>query len=82
MRNKNFKGRCTKIALKKSKEVCRTYDPIQYAYANVLEKRDDVVEIRCNVILDGLEIGDYMSDLRQLLACWLNMESMCIRHCR
>jgi len=40
MRKKGFKGRCEKQVLSKSKEVCRTYDAIQSAYANWLEKDD------------------------------------------
>ena len=43
-------------------EVCRTYDAIQYAYADLLQASDEVVEIRCNVPLDGLEVGAYTSD--------------------
>lgn len=62
MRKKNFKGRCTKRQMSKCTEVCRTYDPIQFAYADLLENDDCVREYRCNVPLDGLEIGEYTSD--------------------
>ena len=62
MRKKNFKGRCEKRVVAKCVEVCRTYDPIQYAYADMLSQDDTVLEIRCNVVLDGLEIGEYTSD--------------------
>ena len=31
MRKKNLKGRCEKRMIEKSKEVCKTYDAIQYA---------------------------------------------------
>lgn len=62
MRKKNFKGRCEKRVIDKCSEVCRTYDAIQYAYADVLQKDDAVKEIRCNVLLDGLEMGEYTSD--------------------
>ena len=62
MRKKGFKGRCDKRTLAKCKEVCRTYDPIQYAYADKLQENADIKEIRCNVPLDGLPEGDYMSD--------------------
>ena len=37
MKKKNFKGRCVKRKLDKCEEICRTYNPIQYAYADVLE---------------------------------------------
>jgi hypothetical protein len=62
MRKKNFKGRCEKRMIGKCTEVCRTYDAIQYAYADLLQASDDVKEIRCNVSLDGLDIGEYTSD--------------------
>lgn len=57
MRKKNYKGRCEKRVLAKCQDVCRTYDSIQCAYADVLQKSEDVKEIRCNVFLDGLEMG-------------------------
>lgn len=62
MRKKGFKGRCEKRVIGKCSEVCRTYDPIQYAYADVLQQNDDIQEIRCNVLLDGLTEGEYTSD--------------------
>ena len=62
MRKKNFKGRCEKRVLGKCAEVCRTYDAIQYAYADLLQASDEVVEIRCNVPLDGLEVGACTAD--------------------
>ena len=36
MRKKNFKGRCEKRVIAKCSEVCRTYDAIQYAYADAV----------------------------------------------
>ena len=64
MRKKGFKGRCEKRVLGKSKEVCRTYDAIQYACADRLQEDDGVQEIRCNVPLDGSgdEIGQLFVD--------------------
>ena len=39
MRQKNFKGgRCTKRKLKKCEEVAKTYDKIQTAYADILDR--------------------------------------------
>ena len=49
MRKKNFKGRCEKRTLGKCKGVCKTYDKIQSAYADILQNDDDIIEIRCNV---------------------------------
>ena len=62
MRKKNFKGRCEKRVIGKCAEVCRTYDPLQFAYADLLQADDGISEIRCNVLLDGLKIGEYTSD--------------------
>ena len=62
MRKRNFKGRCEKRMIGKCTEVCRTYDAIQYAYADLLQGSDEVKEIRCNVLLDGLDVGEYTSD--------------------
>lgn len=62
MRKKGYKGRCEKKSLSKSKEVCRTYDPIQSKYADMLEETPDIQEIRCNVLLEGLKGGEYTSD--------------------
>ena len=59
MRKKNYKGRCEKRKLSKCKSVCKTYDALQYAYADMLEADNDIVEIRCNVQLEGM---DYTSD--------------------
>ena len=77
MRKKGFKGRCDKRTLTKCKEVCRTYDPIQYAYAEKLQENDSVKEIRCNVPLDGLSEGDYMTDF----VCIKADNDMMVREC-
>ena len=62
MRKKNFKGRCEKRVIPKCAEVCRTYDAIQYTYADLLQADSSIKEIRCNVLLDGLEEGAYTTD--------------------
>ena len=62
MRKKNFKGRCEKRVIPKCSEVLRTYDSIQYTYADLLQADDGIKEIRCNVLLDGLDLGEYTSD--------------------
>ena len=62
MRKKGYKGRCQKRKISKCKEVCRTYDDLQFVYADVLNGREDVEEIRCNVVLDDLPEGKYTSD--------------------
>ena len=62
MRKKNFKGRCEKRRIEKCMEICRTYDPIQYACADMLSADDAVQEIRCNVLLDSAELEEYTTD--------------------
>jgi len=59
MRKKNFKGRCEKRVVSKCIDVCRTYDPIQYAYADLLTVDDTIQEFRCNVPMNDL---DYTTD--------------------
>ena len=62
MHKKDYKGRCEKKTLTKSKEICRTYDPIQNKYADLLEESSKIKEIRCNVLLDNFSEGEYTSD--------------------
>lgn len=77
MRKKNFKGRCEKRVIVKCNEVCRTYDAIQYAYADILQASDEVKEIRCNVPLDGRDIGHYTSDF----VCVKSDNDLMVREC-
>ena len=63
MRAKNFKGgKCVKMKLQKCEEVIRTYDNIQTAYAQILDKNENIKSIRCNVHLDGIEEGEFTTD--------------------
>ena len=39
-------------------DVCRSYDAIQSVYADILQQDENIQEIRCNVLLDGLSEGD------------------------
>ena len=77
MRKKNFKGRCEKRMIGKCTEVCRTYDAIQYAYADLLQASDEVKEIKCNVLLDGLDVGEYTSDF----VCTKTDGDLMVREC-
>ena len=61
MRKKTYKGRCEKRTLEKFTSICKTYDPIQTAYANILVENKNISEVRCNVILDE-ECSEYMTD--------------------
>ena len=77
VRKKNFKGRCEKRMISKCTEVCRTYDAIQYAYAELLQMNDEVKEIKCNVLLDGLDAGEYTSDF----VCTKTNGNLMVREC-
>lgn len=77
MRKVNFKGRCEKRMLSKCKSVFKSYDPIQNAYANVLEANMDIVEIKCNVPLDEESCKDYMSDF----VCTASDGQLIVREC-
>ena len=77
MRKKNYKGRCEKRNISKCQEVCRTYDAIQYAYADILQANKNITEIRCNVPLDRLSVGDYTSDF----VCIKLNGDMMVREC-
>lgn len=77
MRKKNYKGRCEKRTLSKCKDVCRTYDAIQYSYADMLESNKDIKEIRCNTLLDSLEEGEYTSDF----VCTKSNNDLMVREC-
>ena len=62
MKKKDYKGRCLKKTSTKSEEPIKTYNPIQYAYANVLEQNDNITEIKSNVLLTGVENNMYTTD--------------------
>lgn len=59
MRKKNYKGRCTKKAVPKCRETFRGYDDLMITFVEVLSKREDIVEIQCNVPIEGT---DYTTD--------------------
>ena len=59
MRPTKIKDRCTKRKLKKCEVVAKTYDKIQTEYAEVLEKDNNIVIIKCNVPIEG---EDYTTD--------------------
>ena len=57
------KGRCEKRQIAKCNEILKTYDAVHYACADYLSVQDDIVKIRCYVVLDGLEEdAKYTSD--------------------
>lgn len=77
MRRKNFKGRCEKRVIDKCKEVCRTYDDIQYKFADYLSQNSKIKEIMCNVVLEDIEKGEYTTDF----VCIKNNNELLVREC-
>ena len=77
MRKKNYKGKCEKRKLSKCQEVCRTYDEIQYAYADLLEQNAEVKQFKCNVLLSGVEDDAYTSDF----VCVKTDDDLMVREC-
>ena len=58
MRKKNYKGaKVSKRVVAKCEGVYRTYDAIQYAYANLLSETEEVKSFQVNVLLQGWKKG-------------------------
>lgn len=74
MRKRDFKGRCEKRSLSKCVGVCKTYDKLQSVYADMLQADNDIVEIRCNVLLEGTE---YSTDF----VCTKSNQELRVREC-
>ena len=77
MQSAYYKGKCLKRKLSKCKDVCRTYSEIGDKYALKLEENDDILEIRCNAPLEGLSIGEYLSDF----VCKRRNGDLMVREC-
>ena len=77
MRMKGYKGRCEKRVIGKYEGVCRIYDPIQSAYADILQQNDQVVKFQCNLLMEGLTEGEYTSDF----VCTKADEELMVREC-
>ena len=77
MRKKNYKGRCEKRVLSKCKGVCRTYDILQYTYADILEENEAVKEFQCNVPLTSENAEEYITDF----FCEMNNGDVIVREC-
>ena len=77
MRPLKIKDRCTKKKLKKSDEVIRTYDKIQTAYAEILDRDENIKSIQCNVPLENLEEGEFTTDF----VCTKLDEDLMVREC-
>ena len=77
MRKKNYKGRCIKRTASKAEGICRTYDALQPAALDILDKTDEIAEIRCNVVLEGSEWDMYTTDFlcRTIAGDWMAFET-------
>ena len=64
MKKKSYRGtRCEKRTMSKCADrVARTYNAIESKYAERLQENPNVKEFRCQVLLEGLEVGEYCSD--------------------
>ena len=64
MRNQCSKVRCVKRRIGKCKEVVRTYNAIQAAFADMLDKDENIKEFICNYPLSDFSLSDgkYTSD--------------------
>ena len=63
MKKQDCRWRCEKRTLPKCEGICKTFSDIQARYADALVEREDVESFRTNVPMDGLEYGDYTSDI-------------------
>ena len=77
MRKRNYKGKCVKRSVGKCRDVCRTYDPIQFSALDHLEKDDSVREFLCNVPLESPGLEEYMTDF----VCTKTDGSLMVREC-
>lgn len=78
MRSKNFKGsKCVKMKLSKSDEVVKTFDNIQTAYAQILDKDENIQKIQCNVVLEGIDAGEFTTDF----LCTKTNGDLLVREC-
>lgn len=64
MRNANSKVRCEKRQMSKCKGAVKTYNDLQYAFADMLEKDSAINEFVCNYPLSDFPItdGKYTAD--------------------
>ena len=63
MRNTKTHNKTIKKKLNKCRTIFHAYYDIHFRYGDVLDKRSDIVEIKCNVKLIGCSLGDnYTTD--------------------
>ena len=62
MRKRKLKVRCTKQVFTKCKDIVRTYDEVQLAYAKAIQQDPDIESFECNVLIEDQSIGEFTSD--------------------
>lgn len=62
MHKSSYKGRCNKRYIKKSEDVCRTYNDLQFNYLQILEDNENVVSVECNVPIESESGEQYTTD--------------------
>lgn len=77
MRPLNNKVRCVKRNLNKCKEPVRTFDKVQAAYADELERDADIQSYQCNVFLEDFKGGKMTSDF----VCVKENGEIAVREC-
>ena len=78
MRNRNNHSLTFKKKLNKSEKIFRAYSELQLRYGEALDKNDDVVNIKFNVLLKDFELGDsYTTDF----VCYKRSGEMMVREC-
>jgi hypothetical protein len=65
------------MKLSKSNEVVKTFDNIQTAYAQILDKDENIQKIQCNVPLEGIEEGEFTTDF----LCTKSDGDLMVREC-
>lgn len=73
----NIKLRCEKRAIAKAIGPCRLFSTLQSRYADILQAKADIKEIRCNYTLENFELGAYTSDF----VCTKQDGSYMVREC-
>ena len=84
MRPLKIKDRCTKKKIKKCEEVIRTYDKIQTAYAEILDKDEAIKSIQCILSMKESLIGKrkgVFGDELELVIIEITSERLVIQKC-
>lgn len=78
IRKRIQKGRCEKKKVSKCQEICKMYDKVQTACLDLLSRQEDIAEIQCNVLLEGMDEGiEYTTDF----VCKKGNGDLLVREC-